>query len=145
MSLTPSTHWYEIIEDGYHVTDGRSYQTSLRPMDNMIGICGGRVDVSEFGLVCIRPGYWWDGASGPAIDSFDFMDASLLHDVYFQMMRERNISIWNFPRANWAMFKMSRRYGMHWFRASYAWLTVTIFGFPSASPWIHEMKQGRGK
>ncbi len=35
----------------------------------------------------VRPGYAWDGASGPTIDSPSSMRATLLHDVVYQICR----------------------------------------------------------
>lgn len=40
------------------------------------------------GTLLIKKGYCWDGASGPAIDTANFMGASLVHDALYQLMRE---------------------------------------------------------
>lgn len=40
------------------------------------------------GWMQIEDGYRWDGSSGPAIDTAKCMIASLVHDAYYQMMRE---------------------------------------------------------
>jgi len=40
------------------------------------------------GLMIIKRGYAWDGASGPAIDRDTNMRASLVHDVGCQMIAE---------------------------------------------------------
>jgi len=37
------------------------------------------------GSLCIREGYSWDGPSGPAIDTVDFMRGSLVHDALYQL------------------------------------------------------------
>jgi len=37
-------------------------------------------------LTCVK-GYAWDGPSGPAIDTSDWMRASLIHDALYQLMR----------------------------------------------------------
>lgn len=39
------------------------------------------------GWLVIESLYAWDGPSGPAIDTNDFMGASLVHDVLYQMIR----------------------------------------------------------
>lgn len=36
----------------------------------------------------IKKGYCWDGCSGPTIDTRSNMRAGLIHDVFFQMIRE---------------------------------------------------------
>lgn len=44
-----------------------------------------RLDIG--GLLYIRKGYAWDGASGPTWDSKSSMRASLVHDVFCSCMR----------------------------------------------------------
>lgn len=39
-------------------------------------------------ILRVRKGYAWDGASGPAVDTPSFMRGSLVHDVFYQMLRE---------------------------------------------------------
>ena len=39
------------------------------------------------GLLTVKAGYMWDGPSGLAIDSKDFMRGSLMHDACYQVMR----------------------------------------------------------
>jgi len=39
----------------------------------------------------IFPGYKWDGASGPTIDTKNTMRASCVHDVLYQMIRMKQI------------------------------------------------------
>lgn len=39
------------------------------------------------GVITIRAGYAWDGASGPTIDTKNSMRASLLHDALYQCIR----------------------------------------------------------
>jgi len=43
------------------------------------------------GTLTIFKGYAWDGASGPAIDTKNFMRGSLVHDVLYQLMREGHL------------------------------------------------------
>ncbi len=40
------------------------------------------------GLLIVRKGYAWDGASGPTIDTRNSMRPSLVHDVFCQVMRD---------------------------------------------------------
>lgn len=46
----------------------------------------------ESGLLVIRRGFAWDGASGPTIDSKSSMRASLVHDVFCVCMRDGRLS-----------------------------------------------------
>jgi hypothetical protein len=41
----------------------------------------------ESGEMTVQPGYAWDGASGPTIDTPATMKASLVHDVGYQCVR----------------------------------------------------------
>ena len=43
------------------------------------------------GTLLVRPGYAWDGASGPTWDSPCTMRGSLVHDVFYQLLREGHI------------------------------------------------------
>lgn len=46
----------------------------------------------ESGLLVIRRGFAWDGASGPTFDSKSSMRASLVHDVFCICMRDGRLS-----------------------------------------------------
>lgn len=59
----------------------RSIARTIGPGDQPIAT------LTPEGLLIIEPGYAWDGPSGPAIDTPDFMGASLVHDVLYQMIR----------------------------------------------------------
>jgi len=39
----------------------------------------------------IKTGYAWDGPSGIAIDTKNFMRGSLIHDVFYQLIREGHL------------------------------------------------------
>jgi len=45
------------------------------------------IDLSISGLLYIKSGYAWDGASGPAIDTKTIMRGSLIHDALYELMR----------------------------------------------------------
>lgn len=40
------------------------------------------------GFITVKSGYRWDGPSGPAFDTDNFMEPSLFHDVLYQCLRE---------------------------------------------------------
>ncbi len=40
------------------------------------------------GILTIRRGYSWDGASGPSFDTPSFRRAALVHDALYQLIRE---------------------------------------------------------
>lgn len=43
------------------------------------------------GVMTIYHGYAWDGPSGPAIDTHNFMRGSLIHDALYQLIREKQL------------------------------------------------------
>lgn len=45
------------------------------------------LDLSREGVLKIRAGYAWDGPSGPAIDTKNFIRGSLVHDAGYQLLR----------------------------------------------------------
>ena len=42
--------------------------------------------IFDTGLMVVKKGYCWDGASGPTLDTEDTMRASLGHDALYQMI-----------------------------------------------------------
>lgn len=46
------------------------------------------INLQGSGLVKVKAGYCWDGASGPAVDTITFMLPSLEHDVLCQLMAD---------------------------------------------------------
>ena len=40
------------------------------------------------GVLIIQPKYAWDGASGPTLDTKNTMTPSLVHDAFYQLIRE---------------------------------------------------------
>jgi hypothetical protein len=86
------------------------------------------------GVLVIYKGYEWDGPSGPAIDSDNFMDGSLVHDLLYELLRDGHLK----PRWKyrlWAdneMFRQCKKDDMFIGRRIYTWLGVRVGGFWSA-------------
>ena len=47
--------------------------------------------LSKDGTLKILPGYAWDGSSGPTWDDKSNMEAALIHDALYQLMRQEVI------------------------------------------------------
>ena len=90
------------------------------------------VDVD--GRLFINSGYQWDGPSGPAIDTDNFMDGSLVHDVLYQLMREGYLKpIWWYRlKADNEMWRQIKKDRMHWLRRGWCWVGVRIGGIFAA-------------
>jgi hypothetical protein len=73
----------------YQLTRAYALQTGLpAPFD----IVTEYIDYAADGTMTIRRGYAWDGPSGPALDTADAMRASLVHDAFYQLMREGRLN-----------------------------------------------------
>ena len=94
-----------------------------------------RCEISAYGkCLFIGPGYAWDGASGPTVDTKGTMRAALVHDALYQLMRLGVI-----PQSKRkAIDKLFRRHlkedGVNLIRRTYFYLAVRWFGAGSASP-----------
>lgn len=80
------------------------------------------------GLLELAKGYAWDGASGPAFDTKNFMRGSLVHDAFYQLLELELISR-NFKKQiDQELIKICRQDGMSWLRAQWVYLAVRGFG-----------------
>ena len=92
--------------------------------------------------MCIKPRYAWDGPSGPTFDTKTFMRGSLVHDVYYQLMREGHLD-----RKKWRKYadeelrRICLEDGMSKFRAWYVYKTIRVFGVFTCKP--RENPRGR--
>ena len=118
---------YELTEDFSAPTPIRHHRwhhapTSGRPF----------VSLSTKGVIHLRKGYAWDGASG-AMDTGSIMRASLVHDGFYQLMREAGLDISYRKPADKLLRKMCREDGMAWGRAWWVYWAVRVFGRWAAS------------
>ena len=90
------------------------------------------------GAMIILPGYAWDGASGPAIDTPNFMRGSLVHDVFYQAMRMGilDTKAWRLVADN-VLRRICIEDGMSRVRAWGAYRFVRLFGARYAQPTGH--------
>ena len=83
--------------------------------------------------IYIRKGYCWDGPSGIAIDTKNFMRGSLVHDALYQLFREnRHIAEEHRDTADRLLQAMCIEDGMFKFRAAWVYWGVHTFGAKSA-------------
>lgn len=90
------------------------------------------ITLTKHGILTVHSGYAWDGASGIAIDTHDFMRASLFHDALYQLMRQGRLPISAREQADDLMYRICREDGMSEFRAEYCRKAVRLFGESSA-------------
>ncbi len=79
------------------------------------------------GRLTIQKGYRWDGASFIAIDTEDFMRASLFHDALYQLMREGLLDRKHRKAADKLMYRLCVEDGMWKIRAWWCYCFVRMF------------------
>ena len=92
-----------------------------------------QIKLAYNGDLTIRKGYTWDGATG-AIDTIDFMLASLVHDVLYQLMRRALLPINQRKRADNLLITIAQANGMTSLRAVFVYIAVRLFGRQFAIP-----------
>lgn len=86
------------------------------------------IELSPTGVIRIRDGYSWDGPSGPARDTKNFMRASLVHDALYQLIEERQLSKKNRKNADKTMRDLCKEDGMGAPRRFWTYWGVRLFG-----------------
>ena len=123
--------WYERIPVfRYRLLEDRSYLTGVRPAREVyLERDGETVALLERdGRLTVFAGFTWDGASGPAIDTENFMEASMAHDALYWMMRQGHLGLSWRRQADLLMFRLARRNGMSLPRACWTFAAVRLFG-----------------
>lgn len=120
--------------EGYKYQLAEDYQVliSIRPREFILTEYI-RLDVD--GTLSIKEGYAWDGPSGPAIDTKNFMRGSLVHDALYQLMREKHLDhdTWR-DEADAELRKICLEDGMSSARAWWVYQGVRFGGGPAADP-----------
>lgn len=85
---------------------------------------------SKDGVLTIKKGYAWDGASGPVINTQNTLIASLVHDVLYQAMRLNLIKSnrENKKIADKNFFEILKMFGVNSVRRKVWYLAVKLFG-----------------
>ena len=85
---------------------------------------------SKDGILSVKKGYAWDGASGPIINTRDTLVASLVHNVLYQAMRLNLIksSKENRQIADKNFFEILKMNGVNSIRRKVWYFAVRLFG-----------------
>lgn len=120
--------------------DGFKYQT-MEDFKVWTSVYPGRSIENQFvslfcsGLLQIKSGYSWDGASSLAIDTKNIMRGSLVHDALYQFMRAEQLDRKRWRKQADREFKrICREDGMSRFRAWYILRAVRRFAAFAADP-----------
>ena len=115
----------------YQLVERWSISTDLRP-DHIV-VLNPFLFLDVDGKLCIQAGYAWDGPSGPAIDTKNFMRGSLVHDALYQLMRENLLSFSFRKQADEELNRICLEDGMSKLRAWWVYQGVRFGGGPFAS------------
>jgi len=85
--------------------------------------------ITASGLLTIKAGYAWDGASGPTFDTSDSMRASLYHDVGYQAIGEKLLPMSYRVLFDELLLSTLIEDGMLDFRAHAWYKAVRAFGY----------------
>ena len=120
--------------------DGYKYQLNVREVFTGTNITPPEAVVTKYislypsGLLVVRPGYAWDGPSGPTYDSKNSIRASLAHDALYQLMRMKLVDVGWRTDADILLDSILKQDGM-WAARRWYWLKgVQWFAGGAADP-----------
>jgi hypothetical protein len=119
---------------GYKYQLKKSYTVTIniKPLES---IYTEYIQLDTEGVLTITEGYAWDGPSGPAIDTKNFMRGSLVHDALYQLMREKHLDNGTYrDAADRQLQKICLEDGMSTVRAWWVYEAVHRGGDPAADP-----------
>lgn len=91
------------------------------------------------GVLYLAPGYAWDGPSGPAIDTPNFMRGSLYHDALYQLMRAGLLDIKWREAADELLVETCKEDGMSSIRRAWVLFALRTFAARAAEPQEEEI------
>ena len=112
------------ISGGKHqiVEKDASFPTDLHPQDDIITEF---VELRTNGLLTLKIGFFWDGASGPTIDSPSSRRAAAIHDGLYRLAQKKLIGgELNRKKTDRIFYEYLLNDGMMKFRAKVWWRSV---------------------
>lgn len=116
-----------IYQGGYKYILKADYQHMLTRILGYV-VSTDFIKLNEVGVLWLRCGYAWDGPSGPAIDTLDFMRGSLIHDVLYQLIRDGRLPLSEKDNADRELQDICLRDGMSKLRAWWVYQAVRLWG-----------------
>lgn len=114
---------YKKIKYKYQLVD--NYETKI---DIKCNVNHKYIKLTANGTLTILQGYAWDGASGPAIDTDNFMQGSLIHDALYQLIRDGLLDPYFREQSDIELRKACRKDGMSRIRSMCVYYAVRLFG-----------------
>lgn len=115
----------------YQLVEEYTVKTSIFPAYEIITEY---IALSLDGVMIIKQSYAWDGPSGPTYDSINFMRGSLVHDAFYQLMREGHLHSSLRDHADRELQRMCIEDGMWRIRAWWVYQGVKLGGAKSVTP-----------
>ena len=116
----------------YQLKEACNVAIEIKPS---IGIDTEYIKLDKEGNLTINKGYAWDGPSGPTIDTKTSMRGSLVHDAFYQLMRERLLDNDGYREtADRILQNICKEDGMWSLRAWWVYQGVRLFADPAADP-----------
>ena len=110
----------------YEVTENRSVYIRFKlPMTYRVPLCHFELGDQS---IHFSKGFKWDGPSGPTIDTPDSMEASLVHDFLYSLMRDGDLPKKWRRRADLIFRRLPKRHKMPFLRRWAWWISVRFFG-----------------
>ena len=102
------------------------------------------LQLDKHGVLTVRNGYEYDGASGPTIDTPNSLRAALVHDALYELMRRQFLPLTWRLHADKLLFEICREDGMIRARA-WAWYRMVRrfgekFAAPREAPRVHRVR-----
>ena len=129
--VKPNDYKYELAQT-FQIQTGLEIDKDL--LYNYVGL-------GQKGFLTIFTGYRWDGASGVAIDTKNFMIGSLVHDSLYQLMRKGILDISYRDKVDRLLEKICIDNGMSRLRAANVYYAVKLFGEKYAKPTYKKEEQ----
>ena len=125
-----------LYREGYKYQLNQDYTLTLPRVFNRLeahDITTPFIRLTATGLLTVKYGYAWDGASGPTRDTASAMRASLVHDSLYQLMRMHLLPLGLRSAADDLFYDLLRADGMNRVRAWYWWRAVKRFAKSGAA------------
>lgn len=124
----PSSGWrYRLRGWKYQLKAHVCVRTEIHPAAGRGAALDEWIRLSSGGWLLISGGYAWDGPSGPAIDTANFMRASVVHDALYQLIREGHLDRSWRKGADMELRRFCLQDGMHPVRAWWVYWGVRLF------------------
>lgn len=120
-----SGYKYQLVED-YHI------DSKIKPVDD---IDTDYIALDKTGHMTVKKGYAWDGTSGPVVDTDENLRASLVHDAFYQLMRNRKLKTADYKDKADKLFRsMCKQDGVPSTVAQLYYMGLEKLGKPAADP-----------